>query len=54
MTVSWIDAGAATGALGLCYCPGKNVVRSIVCAHASFEKSTSRDMKRERKICKNM
>ena len=31
ITVSWLDAGdARDGALGLCYCPGKNVVREGV------------------------
>jgi hypothetical protein len=30
ITVSWLDAAAPAGALGLCYCPGKNVVREGV------------------------
>ena len=28
--VSWLDAAAPSGRLGLCYCPGKNVVREGV------------------------
>jgi protein-tyrosine phosphatase len=30
ITVSWLDAAAPDGRLGLCYCPGKNVVREGV------------------------
>ena len=30
ITVSWLDAAAPAGRLGLCYCPGKNVVREGV------------------------